>query len=177
MASPSPAALVCLDLQQGRLLASAQAEQIVVVCRRVLAETRRRGWPILHVHQRHRHAGYGRPIAGLEPLASEPVFVRPGPSAFSHEAFARQAQALGGPLALIGFSLTDTILATAFAAADRNLQTVVLSDGAAPNGPEDGHLRRALTSSLTGLAPICRLIESLELFQEEVAAYAAANAP
>lgn len=177
MKLPPPAALVCLDLQQGRLLASPHAERVAGVCREVLVQARACGWPILHVHRREAQFGHGRPIAGLEPLATEPVYVRPGPSAFSNEAFGRQARALGGPLALIGFSLSDTVLATTFAAADLGLQIEVLTDAIALDARDEGHLRPALTASLQGLAPLCRLIESRELFQEEAVAYAAANAP
>lgn len=162
-------ALVCLDLQRARLLdaPTPDGERIVRACRDVLNQARLRRWPVLHVHRRETSPERGRPIAGLEPLPSEPIFYRPGPSAFSHRVFRQSAQALGGPLVLIGFSLTDTVLATAFAAADRDLQTEVVRDAVAGGGREP----------LAALAPLARVIDSTELFREEVAALAAANTP
>lgn len=161
--------LVCLDLQRIRLLdgAAPEGERTARACRAVLDQARARRWPVLHVHRREASPERGRPIAGLEPLPSEPVFYRPGPSAFSHRVFRQSVQALGGPLALIGFSLTDTVLATAFAAADRDLQIEVVRDAVAGGGREP----------LANLAPLARVIDSTELFQEEVAAFAAANTP
>jgi nicotinamidase-related amidase len=142
-----------------------------------LEQARARGWPVLHVHRREGSQESARPIAGLEPLPSEPVYVRPGPSAFSHPAFARRAQALGGPLALIGFSMSDAVLATAFAAADLRLPVEVLSDAVATGERDDPDLRRALSTPLASLFPLCRLIAADDLLQEEAAAFAAANAP
>ncbi|CAN7299219.1 cysteine hydrolase [Phenylobacterium sp. LjRoot164] len=177
MSSLLPAALVCLDLQRGRLSAAPGAAAVAAVCRRVLEQARARGWPVLHVHRREGAPEAARPIAGLEPLPSEPVYVRPGPSAFSHPAFARRAQGLGGPLALIGFSLSDAVLATAFAAADLRLPVEVLSDAVAVGEDDAPELRRALCTPLNSLFPLCRLIAADDLLQEEATAYAAANAP
>jgi len=179
MRAPPPAALVCLDLQRARVAgtASPTSARITENCRQVLLEARARRWPVLHVHRREASPDGARPIPGLEPLPSEPVFLRPGPSAFSHQAFARQATALGGPLALIGFSLIDSVLATAFAAADLKLPVEVLCDAVAADPRDDGALGHALFAPLAALAPLCRLIAARDLFQEDAAAYAAANAP
>ena len=178
MNSPPPAALVCLDLQRARVSgAPAAAAQVTGACRRVLEQARARAWPVLHVHRREATAEGARPIVGLEPLPTEPIYLRRGPSAFSHPAFARRAQGLGGPLALIGFSMTDAVLATAFAAADLQLPVEVLSDAVATGERDDPDLRRALSAPLTSLFPLCRLIRSDDLLQEEAAAFVAANAP
>lgn len=179
MSPPAPAALVCLDLQRGRLahaLSPAAAERVAANCRRVLVMARQRGWPVLHVHRREARAEDGRPISGLEPRPSEPVYVRPGPSAFSHAAFARHALALGGPLALVGFSLNDSVLATAFAAADVRMQTEVLLDAIAADC-RDAAAREALIETLAALSPGCRLIQSEDLYREEADHCAAANSP
>ena len=144
------------------------------MCRKVLSEARRRRWPVLHVHTRQTEPGDGRPILGLEPRPSEPVFVRQGPSAFSSPGFARAAMALGGPLALIGFALHDTVLATAFAAVDRNLPVEVLRN-AVWSGPEAGDA--ALLTPLLALAPQARVLEVADLFCDEHEAFAAANLP
>lgn len=171
MTVPPPAALVCLDLQRSRLDASPATARALGACRAILAQARQRRWPVLHVHRREDSAEQARPIEGLEPLASEPVFVRPGPSAFSHGAFTRSALALGGPLALIGFSLGDTVLATAIAAADRRLAVEVLVDAVAADRTD------ALSASFAALAPLCRLTTSHELLREEAAPFVAANTP
>ncbi len=97
MNSPPPAALVCLDLQRARVSGSpAAAAQVTGACRRVLEQARARAWPVLHVHRREATAEGARPIVGLEPLPTEPIYLRRGPSAFSHPAFARRA--LSAPL-------------------------------------------------------------------------------
>jgi nicotinamidase-related amidase len=180
MRPPPPAALVCLDLQRGRLtnaVSPSAAERTAKACRLVLNEARRRSWPILHVHRREPDADGARPIAGLEPLPSEPVYVRSGPSAFSHARFTQAALALGGPLALIGFSLCDSVLATAFAAADRKLPVEILQDAVAIDARDEYALRLAMAAPITSLSPLCRMIASEDLFQEDVTALAAANAP
>ncbi len=180
MRAPPPAALICLDLQRARMkdaVSPASVARTAEACRQVLEQARRRRWPILHVHRREPDADGARPILGLEPLPSEPVYMRPGPSAFSHRTFTQAAMALGGPLALMGFSLSDTVLATAFAAVDRKLPVDILRDAVAVNARDEQALRQAMTAPLLSLSPLCRIIESKDLFQEDVVALAAANAP
>lgn len=162
--------LVCLDLQRWRVSDAPGrdgAERTVAACRATLERARSRRWPILHVHRREASPERGRPIPGLEPLPTEAIFYRPGPSAFSHRAFRQSAHALGGPLALIGFSMNDTVMATAFAAADRDLAVEVVRDAVAPGVREP----------LGSLAPLTRIIDSTELFREDMATLVAANAP
>lgn len=170
MRVPPPAALICLDLQRGSL-ADASGGGAVAACQFVLAQARHRRWPVLHVRRREVSPDAARPIPGLEPLASEPVYLRSGPSAFSNQAFSQAAQALGGPLALIGFSLRDTVLATAIAAADRNLPVEILVDAVAADAGD------RLARTYASLTPHCRLIESDDLLQEEAALIEAANTP
>lgn len=172
-----PAALICLDLQRARLDGRDSQERMLSACRDVLENARRRRWPVLHVHRREALPEAGRPIPGLEPLPTEPVFVRPGPSAFSHRAFAQAALALGGPLALMGFSMADSVLATAFAAVDRDLAIDVIRDAVATGLAGDPALRHALFAPLAALAPHARTLESKDLFREDAAALIAANAP
>lgn len=170
MRVPPPAALICLDLQRGRLSGAADGGA-VAACQFVLAQARTRRWPVLHVRRREQSPDAARPILGLEPLASEPVYVRSGPSAFSSHAFAQAAQALGGPLALIGFSLRDTVLATAIAAADRNLLVEILVDAVVADVAD------RLAPTYASLSPHCRLINSDDLLQKEAALVKAANTP
>jgi nicotinamidase-related amidase len=170
--APDAAALVCLDLQRERL-ATENAAATVAACRIVLEQARRRRWPVLHVHAQHGDLLAGRPIPGLEPLPSEAVFVRQGPSAFTNRTFSQTAQILGGPLVLIGFRLADTVLATAFAAADRDLAVEVVDD-AVGGDPAN---RQILLKPLAALAPRARVTTSRELFLEDATRYAAANMP
>lgn len=175
-----PSVLVCLDLQRGRVAAGTGcegAERAIKACRRVLDQARRRRWPVLHVHRREATLEAGRPIAGLEPLPSEPVYLRNGPSAFSHRGFSQTASAYGGPLALIGFSLCDSVLATAFAAVDRDLSVEVVCDAVALGARDGLALRQAMAAPLVALSPMARIIDSHELFAEDAGALAAANAP
>lgn len=172
-ASPR-AALVCLDLQRNRQADEAHGP-VVAQCRRVMAEARRRRWPVLHVHARS--LADPRPIAGLEPRATEPVFLRQGPSAFSNANFTRAALALGGPLALIGFALEDTVLATAFAAADRDLAVDVILDAVFTGTHEPDAVERALLAPLRALAPRARLLASDDLLIADTGRFAPANLP
>ena len=171
-ASPR-AGIVCLDLQRNRQVGDGLTPALAM-CRQVLNEARRRHWPVLHVHARQSEPLDGRPIVGLEPRPSEPVFLRQGPSAFSSSGFARAAAAMGGPLALIGFSLHDTVLATAFAAADRNLAVDVLRN--AMCGGSDA-VDSLLLAPLRAMAPQARVLDVAELFADEHEAFAAANLP
>ncbi|MCI3133801.1 isochorismatase family protein [Phenylobacterium aquaticum] len=166
------AALVCLDLQRYRH-GGPSADPVLAACRRALDDARRRGWPVLHVHARPPGADL-RPLPGLEPRPSEPVFLRRGPSAFSNSAFAQAAHASGGPLALIGFAMLDTVLATAFAAADRDLETQVILDAVGVGTGVDPH---ALSATFLALAPHGRAVTLKDLFQEEAERFAAANLP
>lgn len=172
-ASPR-AALVCLDLQRNRQAGDSQGS-VASRCRHVLAEARRRRWPVLHVHGRA--LTDPRPIPGLEPRPTEAVFQRQGPSAFSNANFTRAALALGGPLALIGFALEDTVLATAFAAADRDIAVDVILDAVFTGAHEPEAAYRALLAPLRALAPRTRLVDSHDLLVAEADRFAAANVP
>lgn len=175
-----PAALVCLDLQRARIthaISPVSVARTAEACRQVLKRARHARWPILHVYRRETDPEGARPILGLEPLPSEPIYVRSGPSAFSQATFAQAALALGGPLALIGFSLCDSVLATAFAGVDRNLPIEILQDAVAVDAQDERTQRLAMNAPIMSLSPLCRMIASEELFQEDVAALAAANMP
>lgn len=169
------AALVCLDLQRGRQSSAADSERVVAACQRVLAEARRRRWPVFHVHSRDAGPEECRSIAGLEPRPNEPVFARFGPSAFSNRNFADAVRALGGPLVLAGFDLRDTVIATAYAAADRALQVDVLRDAVSCGGRDD--LADLLLAPVQALAPRARALTSNDLLNEGAPQLAAANVP
>lgn len=167
------AVLVCLDLQRYR---GTDIGPRVDGARRILAQARAERWPVLHVHA-GRMAGDIRPLPGFEPRPTEPVFVRRGPSAFSNPGFAQAACGLGGPLALIGYGLQDTALATAFAAADRGLGVEVVCDGLIAGEAPTAFALPALLRPLESLGQNVRVITSRDLFPLEAGRLAAANAP
>ncbi len=176
MRAPPPLAhaLVCLDLQRGRLGTPSSTEaEALGACQDALVQARSLRWPVLHVHSRLHAGEAARSIEGLEPLPSEAVYVRNGPSPFSNRNFTLAVQALGGPLALIGFGLSDTVLATAFAAADRDLGCQVVSD-AVVSPPGD---RLGPRHPLFGLMSQLGLVTREDLFQQGARRFAAANMP
>lgn len=166
------AVLVCLDLQRYRHC-GLKANTTLAASRWALEAARRRSWPVVHVHARPPGVD-PRPLPGLEPRPSEPVFLRRGPSAFSNPAFAQAAQASGGPLALIGFALLDTVLATAFAAADRKLETQVVMDAVSAEAEPPAC---ALSAAFMALSPHGRAVTLNDLFHEESERFVAANLP
>ena len=176
MRAPPPLAhaLVCLDLQRGRQVGSdIAASGALEACHEALIQARSLRWPVLHVHSRQYAGEAARSIAGLEPLPSEAVYVRNGPSPFSNRNFTLAVQALGGPLALIGFGLDDTVLATAFAAADRDLGCQVVSDAVVSSQGDRLGPRHPLYS----LMPQLGLVTCQDLFQQGARRFAAANMP
>jgi nicotinamidase-related amidase len=116
-------------------------------------------------------------LAGLEPRPNEAVFIRRGPSAFSSPGFSEAAHRLGGPLALAGFSLQDTVLATAFAAADRGLCVDAPLDCILAGGLSGPGAYRAFVRALEGAGPAIQLTTLNDLLQPEAGRLAAANTP
>src|SRR5690606_17134955 len=80
---------VCLDLQQASLAhgRGLMGDDCVINCGRVLRHARVCGWQVVHVHARQADSEATRPIAGLEPLTTEPLVYRSGVSAFSSRVF------------------------------------------------------------------------------------------
>jgi hypothetical protein len=120
--------LLCLDLVRTADAPTAEAEIRVGTCRRLLAFARASGWSISHVYPR----GAGRaprPIAGLEPLPSEPVYYRAGASAFSNRAFSRAVRdQLDMELVIAALSLSPTAVGTALAAHDQDIAVTLVGD-------------------------------------------------
>ena len=118
--------LVCLDLQQEQQAAHSPADRerrrrCIEACQGVLTQARRLRWKVVHVHLSSGRMGPltagAKPIPGLEPRPSEPVFYRQGLSAFSSAAFNEYLKLTTAPhLIVIGFSLDGSALFTAVGA-------------------------------------------------------------
>jgi nicotinamidase-related amidase len=118
--------LICLDLQQEQQASAGPADRerrrrCIETCKEVLARARRLRWKVVHVHLSQARRGAlsagSKPIQGLEPRPTEPVFLRQGPSAFSSGAFQEYLKLLAEPqLIVIGFSLEGSALFTAVSA-------------------------------------------------------------
>jgi len=126
--SPTARHLLCLDLVRTADAPTCEAEIRVGKCRRLLAFARAAGWWISHVYAR----GAGRsprPIAGLEPLPSEPVYYRTGASAFSNRVFSRAMRDQPDTeLVIAALSLSPTVVGTGLAAHDQDLTVSLVSD-------------------------------------------------
>jgi nicotinamidase-related amidase len=132
--------LICLDLQRdyvvpGRPRYSVANTEVAAICARVLAMAREDGWRVVHSQYRAEAAApwprelFGAPIEGLRPLVSEPVYFRRGLSAFANPGFTAELRcARGADVYLIGFSLSDTCLATALAGVDEGLSLTLIED-------------------------------------------------
>ncbi|MBR9824982.1 MAG: cysteine hydrolase [Alphaproteobacteria bacterium] len=120
-------ALLLLDCQHHVCFTRSNArstlvcETVVDRIHRLLVAARHRGWRVIHSQFRADPSLDpvailpAQPIAGLEPLAREAVFVRKALSAYSDPDFARVISGCAGaPVYLVGFSAPFSILATAF---------------------------------------------------------------
>lgn len=138
-----PRLLVCMDLQQGSVAEGQGPDGCIVNCRRVLAYARDEGWQIVHVHRKS-EPPLARPISGLEPLLTEPVLYRTALSPFSNRSFRDLVDAAGAAhMVVIGYSVTQSFLATALIAYDEDLSVVLVED-AIGSGALDHETRDAI---------------------------------
>jgi nicotinamidase-related amidase len=162
--------LICLDLQReyvvpGRPRYAAAHSAVVMACRTVLGTARAAGWRVVHSQTRSEETGlspremFGAPIEGLRPLVTEPVFFRRGLSAFANPAFASELRfARNAEVFLIGFSLADTCLATAFAAIDEGVSLTLVEDAVGVGAAEG-----AADALRSVLRPFLRIVTSSDL--------------
>jgi hypothetical protein len=119
--------LVCLDLVRSDDTSDEQAVR-VGRCRRLLTFARSAGWTVSHVYPRMSGRS-PRPLAGLEPLPSEPVYYRTGVSAFSNRTFSRAMRdQLDAELVIVALSLSPTAVGTGLSAHDQDLSVTLISD-------------------------------------------------
>lgn len=164
-----------MDLQREHVVPgcprySAANHEVAATCGRVLAAARADGWRIVHsqisprLRQGEPRTMFDAPIEGLRPLISEPVFFRRGLSAFANPAFAAELRAArGDEVFLIGFSLTDTCLATALAAVDEGLSLTLLDDAVGAGGAtESAEAARKILEPFVTMIPSRRLEQRAE---------------
>lgn len=181
--------LVCLDLQQEQAVASPPHERerrrrCIESCQDVLSQARRLQWKIVHVHASTGRVGPlaqgAKPIAGLEPRPSEPIFYRQGPSAFASGAFQEYLRRIAAPQAiLMGFSLETSALFTAVAAQEFGVPVSIVRGAvdAAPMGLLNSDVvQSVLFNTLGGFAEV---VSTDDLFERAAGAYVgqAANLP
>ncbi len=157
--------LVCLDLVRFAEPLTAEAQARIDKCRRLLTYARNSDWVMSHVYP-HTAGRSTRPLAGLEPLPSEPVYYRTGASAFSHRVFRRAIKE--GPeleLVILGLSLSSSSLGTALAAYDHDIavtlvEDTILADAANASGLEAIEtVTRALVAPFVQIRRVDELID------------------
>jgi nicotinamidase-related amidase len=181
--------LVCLDLQQEQQTASSPSDRerrrrCVETCQEVLAQARRLQWKVVHVHFSPGRVGPlaagCKPIPGLEPRASEPIFYRQGPSAFSSGAFQEFLKRIAAPqLVIVGFSLEGSALFTAMSAQEAGVPAAIVQG--AVDAPPMGLLGSDVVESvLLGVVRnFTEVVHVDELFERAASPYVglAANLP
>ncbi|MGQ0533765.1 MAG: cysteine hydrolase family protein [Caulobacteraceae bacterium] len=132
--------LLCLNLNReyvtpGRPLHAQSGALAASHARTLLYGARERGWTIVHVQGKRgrlSNTDFARPIEGLEPLPSEPLFLVRQKSALAHpDLRARLSADRPSALYLIGFTLAHEGLATFFDAVDLGLSPRIVADAMA----------------------------------------------
>jgi nicotinamidase-related amidase len=166
--------LVCLDLQRefvisGRPLFAPESAQQLEVCKLVLSAARANGWGVTHCLTRRAcglfRAGsqFIRPIDGLEPWPDEVVIYREGLSAFSAPQMRRMAKVMtGADLLLIGFSLNESLLATALEAAELGLGVTLIEDAVGASRANAIRTNRLLAAARKLLEPLADFREAAD---------------
>ena len=165
--------IVCLDLQDEKSAAPpADLSRRIATCRRLLAQARRLGWPLIHVLRGQGHAleaargSRPPPIEGLQPRPFETVIFRAGLSAFSDRTF--RALIKGGArreIVLVAVALGPACLATVLDAHDRGVRLTLVEDtlcAKAMRRTPAGTVRRVL---LAFVAPFAGRTTSGRLFE------------
>lgn len=132
--------LLCLNLQReyvtpGRPLHAPHGEAVADVARSCLQHARKERWRIAHVQTgRVRLANnkmFSRPIEGLEPSPSEPVFSTEYRSALTHAGLRDELMlAPAHTVYVVGFSLAHDGLATLFHGLDLDLPVRIVQGAA-----------------------------------------------
>jgi nicotinamidase-related amidase len=168
--------LVCLNLNReyvtsGRPLQCPGAASAALHARACLSHARDLGWSVAHVQSRHsrlsQSPNFARPIDGLEPLPSEPLFITPKRSALAHpELRARLTAERPLYVYMVGFSLALEGLATLFDAVDAGVALRIVDDAVASpafgdrSGVEMDRAALAIAASLSAVASTSELLQT-----------------
>ncbi len=155
--------LVCLDLVRFPEPPTTEAQARIDKGRRLLIYARACGWAMSHVFP-HTAGRSTRPLAGLEPLPSEPVYYRTGASAFSNRVFRRALEE--GPeleLVILCLSLSSTSLGTALAAYDHDIAVILIEDTLRQDAANASGLEAIETVTRALVAPFVQIRRVEEL--------------
>jgi len=148
----SPTILVCCDLQEDCSPVDAGAGQVTTACSALLARWRGLRWPVAHlkrVAERQWEAPAPEWLSAFKPRPDEMTFVHHLPSAYSSAHFEQYMHSLRDiACVLIGYSLDETILATAVEGFHRNHRYYLASDAVActtlPSEDADAYRRAVI---------------------------------
>ena len=138
----APYVLLVIDLQQAiddprwAVAGPRNNPDAEAVVARLLAHWRAKGWPVIHVRHDSPHPGspyrVGAPghafKAQARPLPGEPVVAKRVNTAFIGTDLEKRLRYLGGRVAVCGVLTDNSVEATARAAGDLGLETVVIED-------------------------------------------------
>jgi nicotinamidase-related amidase len=166
--SASPAILVCCDLQEDCRPADERSTLAAAACVELLARWRGLRWPVAHlkrVGERQWITGAPEWINAFRPRPDELAFTHHLPSAYSSAHFEQYMQSIrSSACVLIGYSLDETILATAVDGYHRNHRYYVANDAVAckfaPPADVDAY-RRAVIAVVQKFSGTFRTAEAL----------------
>jgi nicotinamidase-related amidase len=152
--SATPTILVCCDLQDDCRPADAAAALAASACSVLLARWRELRWPVAHLKRLGERQWLTRGGAGPEwlsafkPRPDELTFLHHLPSAYSSAHFTQYMQTLrDSACVLMGYSLDETILATAVDGFHRDHRYYLATEAVActsPGGADADTHRRAI---------------------------------
>ena len=169
-----PQLLLCMDLQKehlapGRRHMMVGTADVLTACSAIIDGWRTRLWPVVHL-KRIARAAWFNPASAMtdwldayRPRPGEIVFEHPLPSAYSSARFASYMAEIGSATrtVVIGFSLDESILATAIDGFHRGHSLRVTGDAVASRQPKDCELSQ-YRKVLLGLVSDYAAIEPLE---------------
>jgi nicotinamidase-related amidase len=169
--SASPSILVCCNLQDDCSPADTGAALATAACSALLARWRGRHWPVAHLKRLgerqwlKRGAGGPEWVSDFKPRADELTFVHQLPSAYSSAHFEQYLQTLRDTACvLIGYSLDETILATAVDGFHRSHRYYLAPDAVAcrvPKSADADTYRRAVVAVIQKFSGTFRTAEEL----------------
>lgn len=172
-----PLILICADLQVEYLTDKRRhviidGDASISLCLELLALWRSNSWPVMHL-KRIAQAAWFNPssrltdwIAEAKPRPGEMAFEHPLPSAYSSPRFADHMSGIRNlRCVLTGFSLDETILATAIEGFHRSHRYQVVADAVACRQPVTGEASAYKQSVVNVIGNFATLQSSAELIR------------